>query len=40
MLPKDGKELKPKSVRAIINKNILQQVGIEYCVCYNCAYVL
>jgi hypothetical protein len=33
MLPKDGQEPKPKYVRAIINKKIMQQFGIDYCVC-------
>jgi hypothetical protein len=30
LLPEDGQELRPKHVGAIINKNIMQHVGIKY----------
>jgi hypothetical protein len=31
-LPEDGQELKPKHVGAIINKQMVQQVAIKYCI--------
>ena len=32
-LPEDGQDLRLKCVRAIINKNIAQQVGIKHYIC-------